>query len=200
MRTYAQRRKYIGSQLKILLGLLLTVFLLITAVLIFLDRQDKADRKAKISALRPDGNIELTINPDDLVLPSAGKQDDSVNRPLFMTDRKPYQPPPAEEVDDEPVEVVVAQPLNETLVSVIMTEKAKVVFLSGTTGTVRLEEGMSYNGWLVNKVYKDKVEMKEGDNVETLELRTFPESMIQTPKVLGQASSNESEKKDEEKK
>lgn len=86
------------------------------------------------------------------------------------------------------------------LVSVIMTDKAKVVFLAGQAGTVRLEEGMSYNGWLVDKVYSDKVEMREGDNIETLELRTFPESIIQTPRVLGQSSNIESEKKDEKKK
>lgn len=198
MRTYAQRRRYIGSQLKIIVGLLLVVFLLLAAGLIFLDRQSKAQRKAKVNALQPDSNIELAVNPDDLVLPSAGKLDDSINRPLFMTDRKPYQP--AEEEPEPPPAVMPAQPLNESLVSVIMTEKAKVVFLLGAGGTVRLEEGMSYNGWLVDKVYKDKVEMREGDNLETLELRTFPESMIQTPKVLGQASSSESEKKDENKK
>lgn len=113
MRTYAQRRRYIGSQLKIIVGLLLILFLLLAALLIFLDRQSKAERKARINALIPDNNIELTINPDDLVLPTAGKLDDSINRPLFMTDRKPYQPPlEIDETGDEPQ--VVAQPLVET--------------------------------------------------------------------------------------
>lgn len=200
MRTYAQRRRYIGSQLRMLAVVLAIIFLLLSAVMIFSERQDKANQRGQIKALTPDKNIELTIDPEDLVLPSAGRLDDSINRPLFMTDRKPYQPP---EEEEDPGEVVVetpAVPLTETLVSVIITNNTKVVFLAGGVGTIRLEEGMSYNGWTVAKVYDDKVEMREGDNVEVLELRTFPESMIQTPKVLGQSERSNSEKNDEKKK
>ncbi len=186
MRTYRDRRKYIGSQLKVIFILVLIIFLVLAAVMIFTEWVAKGERRAKIKALQPDKAITLQVDEKDLVLPSPGKLDDSINRPLFMKNRKPYVEPEPEPEPELVEEKEPAEPLTESLVSVIITDKVKVVFLSGGDGTVRLEEGMSYNGWTVAKVHADKVEMKEGDNVEVLELRTFPDSPEVKPKVLGQ--------------
>lgn len=110
--------------------------------------------------------LDLTI----VAAPSPDALDDIVERPLFSTLRRPFEPV----IEEQPmVAAVPNQRLSLQLVGTMLSESSEVVLLKHPIkGLLRLREGQVVEGWKVGDIGHNLVELRRGDEVEWLRLRT----------------------------
>ncbi len=174
MQTRQKRRKFIAR----ILSLVMFLFLITVVGLSLFLYSKKEMRVNSVISKKVDvtKGIKGDVSINDFKVDVLKKLDHSINRPIFMSSRLPYV---AEITKDEPKEDDILEPvspLQEVMQSIIITDKYRVVFLKGAEGTIRLEEGMSYNEWTIDKINKDSVEMSSNGQVNIVELRTFATS------------------------
>ncbi len=102
--------------------------------------------------------------------PSSDILNDIVERPLFSASRRPF-----EAVDEKP-DTIIQEPdqkLALQLVGTMLSGASRVVLLKHPTeGLLRLRQGQSVENWVVGDIDDHRVELRNGDEVEWLKLRT----------------------------
>ncbi len=176
MRTRAQRRNTISAWLTTLI-LLTGVVAAGIAFWAFSERQSTL-AQVKSQQATPDADLPVLVDEDSLKIAVQHRIEDSVERPLWASTRRPYVAPPPEKKPPPitPVAVEapkVIPPLDDTLTSIIIAGGMKIIFLQGGQGTVRLEEGMHYNGWELRKINEDSAEFHLDEEKKVLQLRAF---------------------------
>jgi hypothetical protein len=105
-----------------------------------------------------------------MVTPSLDLLEDIVGRPLFSASRRPV-----ELVIEDQVEAaaVPTQNLSLELVGTMLSGSSRVVLLKHPTeGLLRLRKGQTVEGWEIGEIDHNLVELRNGDEVEQLKLRT----------------------------
>lgn len=174
MNTRAQRRRYTAKWLS-MLALILVLCCIAVGLWSFVNYQGVLAKSTKHMPTA-DADVALGIDGGDLEVAVVEKLEDSLSRPLLSSTRRPYVAPAAPKPPPPPPQVIPPKeipPLDEQLVSVIMTGKRYIVFLNGAEGNTRLELGMSYKGWKLAKVSKDSAEFHFDNEKKILQLRTF---------------------------
>jgi general secretion pathway protein N len=111
----------------------------------------------------------------DYRAPPLAEFGETVERPLFMVDRRPVEP---DQEDSEPA--VAKGELRRpdvTLVGVVITPARRRALLQEKRGgnVLYLEPGMAVDDWKVKSVEPDRVVLATAGQTEELELRTFEE-------------------------
>ncbi|PIE45854.1 MAG: hypothetical protein CSA45_01470 [Gammaproteobacteria bacterium] len=176
MRTRAQRRNTISAWYSTLI-LLTGVVAAGIGFWAFSERQTTL-AQVKNQQTSPDADLPVLVDEDSLKIAVQHRIEDSVERPLWATTRRPYvapppekKPPPTAPATPEPPKVIPS--LDDTLTSIIIAGGMKIIFLQGGQGTVRLEEGMHYNGWELRKINEDSAEFHLDEEKKVLQLRAF---------------------------
>ena len=101
--------------------------------------------------------------------PPPGAFDEIALRPLFFESRRPFVPSPEAETVDVPVtdEAAVLE-----LVGTLVTDQNRAALLqpAGQSASWR-REGDKIAGWQIGSIEPDRVTLRQGDQIETLELR-----------------------------
>lgn len=100
---------------------------------------------------------------------SSDLLDDIVERPLFSTSRRPFEP-----VIEEQPQVVSAPnwQLSLQLVGTMLSDSSKIVLLKHpANGLLRLRQGQVVEGWEIGEIGNNLVELRRGDEVAWLRLR-----------------------------
>lgn len=187
MRTRAQRRNMISRWFS-------TTVLLTGGVTVAVGLWAFGDNRAMLAAVArqavtPDADLPVLVDEDSLDIARLGRIEDSVSRPLWAVTRRPYvAPPPPKELPQElpkaePPKVI--PPLEGVLNSVILTGQLKIIFMQTAEGVLRLEEGMSYNGWQLRKINEDSAEFHFDEEQKVLQLRTFATVDTAPARLLG---------------
>ncbi|PID65917.1 MAG: hypothetical protein CR977_00200 [Gammaproteobacteria bacterium] len=175
MRTRAQRRNTISAWFTTLI-LLTGVAVVAIGFWAFSERQTTL-AQVKNQQATPDADLPVLVDEDSLKIAVQHRIEDSVERPLWAITRRPYvAPPPEPSAPTAPVAVEAPKeipPLDDTLTSIIIAGGMKIIFLQGGQGTVRLEEGMHYNGWELRKINEDSAEFHLDEEKKVLQLRAF---------------------------
>ncbi len=175
MRTRAQRRNTISAWFT---TLILLTGAVVTGIgfLAFSERQSTL-AQVKSQQASPDADLPVLVDEDSLKITVPHRIEDSVERPLWASTRRPYvAPPPKLSAPTTPVVTEAPKaitPLDDTLTSIIIAGGMKIIFLQGGQGTVRLEEGMHYNGWELRKINEDSAEFHLDEEKKVLQLRAF---------------------------
>ena len=101
--------------------------------------------------------------------PPAGAFADIALRPLFFESRRPFEP----QADVEAGEAPVAEPaLAVELVGTLVTEQDRAALLqpAGESATWR-REGDKIAGWRIGTIERERITLRQGEKIETLELR-----------------------------
>jgi hypothetical protein len=96
-----------------------------------------------------------------------------LERPLFNPSRRAYMPPePEPQPAPEPEPVVVEEPLDVTLVGVLLGENGRFAMLreNGSGKVLRLKEGQSFEEWVLREVGLREALLVRGERSKTLRL------------------------------
>jgi hypothetical protein len=90
-----------------------------------------------------------------------------LNRPLFVEGRMPDEEEQAEELQESR-----AQPLKLKLEGIVIGLDSRVAVVRDMTNNnlLRIAEGMTHNGWKVEKVNKKSVDFKRDEETQSIEL------------------------------
>lgn len=177
MITRVQRRRYIFNRL-LVLALLLCLAIGVFAFVFYAQYRAQLEG-VKAQTVNPDPDASTLIDAKSLDITVQERLEDSLNRPLLMTNRRPYVPPPPVKPKPKPKEAPPPEPpkeaipINEKLVSVIVLGQRKIAFLQGAEGTTRLEEGMTFKDWQVSGITADSLTLTFHEQQKVLQLRTF---------------------------
>lgn len=192
MRTRAQRRNTISAWYGTLI-LLTGGMALGMGFWAFTGSQAVLDKVAR-QRVSPDVDLPVAIDEDSLNIAVQENIKDSLNRPLWAVTRRPYVAPKSppkvstkQEAAKKPEPPKEIPPLEGALTSVIIVGDMKVIFLKGGQGVARLEEGMTYNDWLLAKINQDSAEFHFESEKKVLQLRSFATVDAATVRTLGTA-------------
>ena len=104
--------------------------------------------------------------PAQPVLPPIDTLSETVERPLFLPDRRPPT------IDEAAEESENAESGLFTLVGIIVspTQRIALVKVSGSQDVLQLSEGQQANGWTVLQIRPEEVIFESNDKTETIEL------------------------------
>lgn len=116
------------------------------------------------AVLPPRGRFKL---PDEL------EYEEVWERPLFVEGRRPPSEEPVEEPEPEPTPTL--PPAQLTLVGVFITPAGKTALVRNDASKEVLRVGPEDEiaGWKIGAIEDDQVVVKNGDEVQTLELRDY---------------------------
>ncbi len=186
MRTRAQRRNTISSWYMVVILCLLGLTMGIGLWTFSGSRAELA--KVKQFSATPDPAVPVAIDQDSLKVTVQPRIVDSTERPLWLSTRRPYVEPELDTEVIEPTkpEETVIPALDAQLNSVILANEIQMIFLSTAEGVVRLEPGMRYNGWQLDKINEDSAEFHFDEEKKVLQLRPFAVVEPQKVRTLGQ--------------
>lgn len=185
-----QRRQRVFLFLSVLVLLLLAVAGC-TAFWLYSKQQS---RLHKLQSFTPTAEPGLSIAavPEDLAMNTDMRIEDGIARPLMTPTRKPYvaskSPPQQVAPPEEPPEPPPS--LDGQLTSVIISEQGKMIFFSTAEGTIRIAQGMQYNGWQLTDITEDSATFVFADEEKVLQLRHFSDNVANEAKVLGSNPAN----------
>lgn len=113
--------------------------------------------------------LELAERPEMPPSPSDDAIVDIVARPLFSEQRRPYVPPPAS-VEEVVEAAKPALPLELAGVFITPTDKAALILVSGRPSDW-LRTGQSVEGWKIETIEQDRVQLQKGGKERELLLR-----------------------------
>jgi hypothetical protein len=101
--------------------------------------------------------------------PPAGAFEDIALRPLFFASRRPFEPTVTVEEGEAPV----AEPaLAVELVGTLVTDQHRAALLQPEGKSASWHrEGDKVAGWRVGTIERERITLRQGDKVETVELR-----------------------------
>jgi hypothetical protein len=121
-----------------------------------------------------EGATSETVTPLKLEL---SEFTETVDRPLFTTDRRPTSEAPPEPVVEQPVAPQAAAPPPALVLSAVIIDGTRRLALFRTTAgggsSQRAEEGSQVEGWTVSAVRPDGVILERDGAKHELALRTF---------------------------
>jgi hypothetical protein len=103
--------------------------------------------------------------------PAAAAVEQIAARPLFSDTRRPYQPPPepvAAAAAPEPAELALPLELAGTFLT--GTDQAALLLVSGGT-PAWLRKGQLIDGWRIEAIAQDQVQLRKGGRLQVLRLR-----------------------------
>jgi general secretion pathway protein N len=109
--------------------------------------------------------------------PPPQRFDEISARPLFAASRRPYEPPVEPEADaPPPVEV---PPTALQLIGVVLAEqdRSALVRPEGGDRAIWVREGDRLEGWVIEEITRDRVQLQRDDLMETIALRPDDERM-----------------------
>ena len=111
----------------------------------------------------PDDLFDIAYALDDSPYSGGGARD-FVERPLFESDRTPYQPPPPRTAVEPPESVgIVFEDIDDaTLVGVFSSGASTGAILVAKEGRIRLLLGDAFRGWTLSKVYPRSILLTAG--------------------------------------
>jgi hypothetical protein len=122
------------------------------------------------------GGVSLPEIPSwDYRVPPAAKFNESVERPLFIVERRP--PEPEKEGGTVTAAASAVQKPQARLLGVVITPQKRQALLqeNGSDNVLYLEPGMTLQDWEIKSIEPDRVVLTAGRETEALELRTFEE-------------------------
>ena len=161
--------------------LILLVLCLVTIVLaIQIIRSADQWRTSKIADLQQIRETPVTgsvqpVPAVDLTLPSVATFEQLVERPLFMSSRRPPEPDDEPEPEPEPLPDKPPQSLKASLSSIMITEDRRMALVRDLSSnkTVRLQVGSTLSGWKVRAIDNDQVIFSQNNKTQILPLRIF---------------------------
>jgi hypothetical protein len=111
---------------------------------------------------------EAAPAPSEFQPPPQRQFNEISARPLFFPSRRPFAPPGAE------AEAAVAEPaVALELIGVLLTDHERAALLQplGQASALWAREQQTVAGWLVEEIAPDHVRLRDGDQVEVVELR-----------------------------
>ena len=108
-------------------------------------------------------------------LPPVDSYAETLERPLFASDRQPHKAVPVSKQPQKQQPVRQADPKRFVLSAVVMQGDMRVALLrDATNGTLtRLKEGSSVGGWALSEVRADSVVLSRGSATQEVQLRRF---------------------------
>lgn len=91
-------------------------------------------------------------------------------RPLFSDTRRPYQPPPEPVAQAAPERAQPALPLELAGTFLTATDQAALLLVSGGS-PAWLRKGELIDGWRIEDIAQDRVQLRKGDRQQVLLLR-----------------------------
>ena len=137
----------------------------------------------EVTAASPVALPEAAPAPSRFEPPPVGAFEDIALRPLFFESRRPFEPSVENQEDAAPVvEEVVAVELVGTLV----TDQGRAALLqpAGQSASWR-REGEKVAGWQIGTIERDRVTLRQGEEIETIELRADLAGPSQPQKAAG---------------
>lgn len=113
---------------------------------------------------------EITpVTPAATELPPVTAYQEIVERPLFMADRRPYEPPPPAA---SPVTQRPSKAQQFSLSGVVITEQQNIAILQSADGKTmqRVALGEVIDGWTLTEVHEQHVVLQKDDDTRILEL------------------------------
>jgi hypothetical protein len=128
--------------------------------------------RAPLARLNPDadtGGAVAFVAPAGFSLPPRAEFSEFVERPLFLSERRPFIDP----LDAEVAAPAPVKPLGLLLTGVIISpdERAALMERPGRRDIVRVAEGEVIDGWKVSSIGPDRVVLHNGEVEEILVLR-----------------------------
>lgn len=158
----------------ILLVLCLTLALLIAGEIKYGAqwREEKMADLAESVKSAQSVHIQEDIPKVDLNFPPLQQYTELVERPLFMSTRRPPEPEEEESVAQEEPPSASPKKLQATLTSVVITPQKRIALVTDHRNgqIVRLEHGSTLAGWHVELIIEDKVLLTQGGEIQELEL------------------------------
>ena len=116
----------------------------------------------------------------DLSLPSISNYQVVVERPLFISGRRPLEP---EAISTAAPPVPKHSDLTIQLIGVVITAKGQQVLVKDkkTQETSYLQIGDRIDGWIIQQIDPERLTLQHSGRVEELPLRVYPEEVM--PKV-----------------
>lgn len=187
MNTRAVRRQFVSRWLSKAL-LLLLLLLLAVVVYSYLLAKKTRDQVAKQVVL-VDAAIAAVIDDEAIKQSLPINVDASLNKPLWMVTRLPFQIEEIPEPEPEPTAEepeFVAKPLEGvTLSSVMIVGAHRVILLNSKDGVLRMEPGMRYQDWELTEIGNDFASFSAGSEKTRLELRPFAQKPTAPVRTLG---------------
>jgi hypothetical protein len=120
----------------------------------------------------PPGAPALEV-ADRPALPRSPREDavqEIVARPLLSADRRPYVPPPASVEAAAPAPTHPSLPLELAGTFLTASHQAALVLVSGGAPEW-LRKGQQIDGWRIEVIEQDRVQLRKGDQEQVLRLR-----------------------------
>jgi hypothetical protein len=102
--------------------------------------------------------------------PASDAQGLIAARPLFSEGRRPYVPPPVPVEEVAPAPIQPSLPLELAGTFLTETDRAALLLVSGESPTW-LRKGQLIDGWRIEAIEQDRVQLSKGDQQQVLQLR-----------------------------
>ncbi len=116
-----------------------------------------------------------TLTEETFALPPLEEFSEVVERPLFSTDRRPFEPPPPKAAAEQSRKTPRAPvpPPQLSLVGVVITPQHRSALLwdEKQSTFVRAKPGMEVSGWELANVAADGVILRKGETKHSIELK-----------------------------
>jgi len=142
---------------------------------------------------------EAAPAPSEFQPPPQRQFDEISARPLFFPSRRPFAPPAGAEAEA----AAVAEPaIALELIGILLTERKRAALLqpAGQPGAQWVREQQTVAGWLVEEIAPDRVRLRDGDQVEVVELRDDQAREPVKPKRKGKRTARTAAKAEKAKK
>ena len=136
--------------------------------------------------------LAQTSVPPISTLPPIETLSETVERPLFLPDRRP---PAIEDVEED---IESAESGLFSLVGIIVspTQRNALVKVRGSPQVLQLSEGQQANGWTVLQIHPGEVIFESNDKTETIELIDIKPPPPRRPAARDRRSRRDSQNKE----
>ena len=124
----------------------------------------------EVTAASPAALPAAAPAPPRFAPPPVGAFDDIALRPLFFATRRPFEPTVAVEEGEAPV----AKPeVSVELVGTLVTDQDRAALLQPAGESASWHrEGDQVAGWRIGTIERERITLRQGGKIETVELRT----------------------------
>lgn len=123
-----------------------------------------------VTAARPAPPLEVAERPAPPRQPAAAAVEQIAARPLFSDTRRPYRPPPEAVVEAAPAPAQPGLALELAGTYLAGSDRAALLLVAGGT-PAWLRKGQLIDGWRVEDIAQDRVQLRKGNRQQMLLLR-----------------------------
>lgn len=149
-------------------ALLFLLCLVLGAALYYQIRSDRWSRLPPIASAPRPTEVTLPAPLPEFQLPPLSELAATVERPLFLPDRRP--PEPADVVETVPEQAV---PLHVSVTGIVLSESGRFALVrrEGDTEILRMSARDTIDGWSVKQILADRVIFERDDDSLEVELK-----------------------------